>query len=64
MPTYKIEWEQDLFDFDNPLDAVKECIKDISNGDCLMFTVTDMSSGKRYSVDAEADEEDAVLDID
>lgn len=64
MPTFKIEWEQELDSFVDPLEAVKECIKDISNGETLMFTVTDMSSGKVFSVDGEClDPEDAVVEI-
>lgn len=64
MRTFKIVWEQELYSFDDPLEAVKECIKDISNGETLMFTVTDMSSGKVFSVDADAiDPDDAVVEI-
>ncbi len=62
--TFNITWENEFKDdISTPLEAAKQCLKDIVNGETLMFTVTDKTTGIKYSVDLGEDDEDAVIII-
>ena len=61
--TYTIKWEQELYNSENPLEAAKNCLRDIQNGDSLCFTVIDEATGKEYSVDLSEDDSEAVMEI-
>ena len=60
MKEYKIEYENQ-FMTKNPLMAAKEVVEDIVNGLALMFTVTDLETNEKFSVDLSEMDEDAVI---
>lgn len=61
--SYKVEWENELDTPTSALQAAKEAMKDIANGESLCFTVTDYKTGQRYSVDLNEEDEDAVVEM-
>ena len=63
MATLRIIWEQEVYETTDQLEAAKDCLSSIQNGEALCFTVTDESTGKSYSVDLGEPDEDAVLEI-
>lgn len=60
---YQIEWENELSHPESPLEAARACYEDIKNGEALAFTVTDLKTGQRYSVDLNEEEGEEVLEI-
>lgn len=61
---YKIEWEDEGFEYQqSPLEAVKQAVQNICNGETLAFTATDLKTNKKYSVDLSDDNEEAVVEI-
>ena len=64
MSKYRVEYENDIDDAENPREAAESVRQDIVNGHALGFTVTELLTGKKFSVDlGEMDEEDIVLQI-
>ena len=63
MPQFKIEWENELYNCKTPLEAAKECAQDIANGDTLRFTVTNLSTGEKWSVDLNELEGEEVIEM-
>jgi hypothetical protein len=59
---FNIKWEQQLIDAKDPLQAAKDCLNAINNGESVCFTVVD-ETGKEYSVDLSEPDDDAVLEI-
>lgn len=61
---YKVEWENEVGDRKGgPLEAAKDCLYDLQNREALGFTITDLKTGRKYSVDLNEEDEDAVLEI-
>ena len=63
MPTFKIIYENELYEAKGPLEAAKLVREDIISAEALMFTVIDESTDEHFSVDLNEDDEDAVLPI-
>lgn len=63
MPTFKITYENNLYSALTPLEAAKAVREDIINGEALMFTVENEQTGEVFSVDLDADDEDAVVKL-
>lgn len=61
---YRITWEQDIDNAENPLGAVKMALEEIKNEESLMFTCEELATGKQYSVDLLEEEGNEVLEID
>lgn len=57
---YKVEWEDEIENARGPLDAAMMCSQDIADGNSLVFTVTELKTGKKYLVDLNADGEDQI----
>lgn len=60
---YKIEWDNEVDSATSPLEAAVWAFEGIENQESLMFTVTDLSTGKRYSVDLGESDKDAVIEL-
>lgn len=64
MNHFRVEWEDEGFeDCSTPLEAAKQAAENISNRETLGFTVTNMKTGQRFSVDLDEEDEDAVIEI-
>lgn len=63
MATYRIEWEDDRFDCETPLEAAQDCYEAIRDGQALCFTVTHEETGHRWTVDLNETEGDEVIAI-
>lgn len=64
MSTFKIEWEDELYEYNTPLEAAKAAFEEIKDGSALAFTVTELSTGRRYSIDLNEEEGYEVLKIE
>lgn len=60
MNEYTINWE-DIIQSETPLDAVKQCCRNIASGHTLAFTVKNTKTGEEYTVDLNEPAEDAVI---
>lgn len=63
MSKWIVEWQNEIDTGDSPLDVVKDCLKDIQNNETLCFTITEIATGRRWSVDLEEDDENATMEI-
>jgi hypothetical protein len=61
--TIIITWQQELSNISDPLEAAKQCLKDIQNGESLIFTVKNETTNQTFSVDLGEPDEDAVIEI-
>ena len=48
MATFKIVFEQEFYEANSPLDAAKNVLKDIINGETLCFTVINEDTGEQF----------------
>lgn len=60
MPTFTVTYENELYSANDPLEAAKDVRNDIINGEALMFTVVNETTGEKFSVDLDEEDEDAV----
>lgn len=63
MATYKVEWEQQIDNASSPLNAAQVCADEMESGESFAFTVTNLSTGERFSVDLNKGDEGEVVQL-
>lgn len=51
MSQFIVKWEQEIHNAESPIEAAKWCAEDIANGESMMFTVLDLQTGIKHSID-------------